>query len=1020
MRTILPIPPKHDPGDIYSNVVIINDFTWKLNSPSIGYNWPNADNTLKSKYGSYLIMKSPNERKANYRATIMSDRFDLQGTNGLCLEFYYYIFMDGAQLIVYKSESYEYIQKVKTITGSTNNNWVKVKLSLKPKSSSTQNMFIYIQGIASNPGTTSDIAIDDIIVKKGLCDGNNQTEDLYFHCPALNNVPKKDILKKFVCDFNKDCADGSDELNCGNCNFESGNNCSYVRDIQLDPNSFNWRFGNSQVGPRSGYLASSGFYYAARLNGFYSNNQTVSLYSPIIQNCAVGGSVIFAYYLSNETSSLKVQIWLENEKRIEGVDLWSSDVSLSNRYRGYIYKRVLLKRMKVPFRVVFVARETSGKTSNFVAIDAIQVSGCEPPKKTDQCDPQDYFKCANGACIYQNQVCDFDDDCNDGSDEMNCKRQYMCDFETGLCDWRNSQRAMWSWHQGFARLSDGPTHDHTLGINKGHFLFYKYYPTFIPVNLTNNIFLGPTFISGTGCQMTLNYDVEGNFTGIFIIGMINTKTNEQKILKTVRSAFDTFSFVYEIIQFANNWENPFKVFISTDIKARDSRPAYVVIDDISFKNCFKINTNSSNTVTPPVITVEPPKCNNGKGFLCLKSKICLKAEQKCNFINDCGAGDNSDEINCGNCNFEIDNCGWNSVNSGNKIWSRVSAINMKNYGTEFPQFDADRSTNGHFLIVEKTSSPITYLSASLQSPIIGGTSITCEMRLSYYAKKAQNADFPPGFLISLSNGMYSTMIYSRDTATQGWESISVRLPQLNQTTIYLQLSNGQVNGNEKYVDASIDNIKMVNCGKNPNQTTNNELNCTFEGTTCGWFDYDERRFDTLDWHLSESMIVGTRYQPPDPGYDHTGQQQPRPLRFGGFMYVNTTNRVIQDIQTATLMSVQQLKFPSICLSFWYHLYGTDNVTFEVLTNNKQTNQGGNRFWVRKIPQSNNWVQGQVTIKTTTTRNVQAYYLMFRVKLNRNSIVTVALDDITVREGVCEDVTTTCDFEVNKWNSNILN
>ena len=1013
--TTLPFPPKHDPQDLYNSVVIINDFSWKLNSPSTGYNWPNTDHTLKSKYGSYLLMKSPSVRKTNYRATIMSDRFDLQETNGLCLEFYYLILMDGAKLVVYKSESYQFIQTVKTITGSTNNKWVQAKLSLKPKSSSTQNMFIYIQGIASNPeSTSSDIAIDDIAVKKGLCDGNNQTEDPYFHCPAFNNIPKKDILKQLVCDFKKDCPDGSDELNCGNCDFELGKNCSYLRDIQQDPNGFNWRLGNSQVGPRTGYLGSNGYYYASRFNGFYSNNQTASLYSPVIQSCAVEGSVSFAYYLSSQTASLKVQIWLENEKRIEGVDLWSSDVMLSNNYGYYLYRRVWLKRMKVPFRIVFVATDTSGKTINFVAIDSIKVSGCEPPEKTDQCNPQDYFRCSNGACVYLNQVCDFDDDCNDGSDELNCNRKMMCDFENGLCDWENPRKGMWFWNQGFARLNDGPTHDHTLGIKKGHFLLYKYRPTFAPVTLSNNIISGPTFLSGTGCQMTFNYDVEGNFTGIFIVGMINTKTKEQKILKTVNRPFDQFAYIYDIIELKSTWQDPFQVFFSTDIKARDSRAAYVVIDDISFKSCFKVNTNSSMTTgTPPIITIEPPQCNNGKGFLCLKSKKCLKAEQKCNFMNDCGVGDNSDKINCGNCNFESDNCGWNDMSRGNKVWSRVSARYFQNDATGFPHFDADKNANGHFLVVEKTSSPITYAPANFQSPVIGGTSINCELRLSYYAKKPQNADFPPGFSVSLRSGLNIKIIYSRDTPTQGWESISVRLPLLNQTVINILLTNGQVSGsgNQKYVDALIDNIKMVNCGPNPNQTTNNQLNCTFEGTTCGWFDYDERNFDTLDWHLSESMTDGTRYQPPDPGYDHTRQQQPTPLRFGGFMYVNTTNRANQDIQTATLMSIQQLKISSICLSFWYHLYGTDNVTFEVLTNNKQTDDGGNRFWVRKIPQSNNWVNGQVTIKTKTTPKIEAYYLMFRVKLNKNSIVTVALDDITVREGVCDDITTTCDFEV---------
>ena len=139
------------------------------------------------------------------------------------------------------------------------------------------------------------------------------------------------------------------------------------------------------------------------------------------------------------------------------------------------------------------------------------------------------------------------------------------------------------------------------------------------------------------------------------------------------------------------------MFFSTDIKARDSRAAYVVIDDISFKSCFKVNTNSSVTTgTPPIITVEPPRCNNGKGFLCLKSKKCLKAEQKCNFVNDCGVGDNSDEINCGNCNFETDNCGWNDASSGDRIWSRVAATYFQNDATGFPHFDADKNANGHF------------------------------------------------------------------------------------------------------------------------------------------------------------------------------------------------------------------------------------------------------------------------------------------------------------------------------------
>jgi len=111
--------------------------------------------------------------------------------------------------------------------------------------------------------------------------------------------------------------------------------------------------------------------------------------------------------------------------------------------------------------------------------------------------------------------------------------------------------------------------------------------------------------------------------------------------------------------------------------------------------------------------------------------------------------------------------------------------------------------------------------------------------------------------------------------------------------------------------------------------------------------------------------------------------------------------------TATLMSIapQQPSGPK-CLTFWYHMFGRDPANFTLMTNSQKSTTGGNVLWVKKLPQSNNWLKAQVTIQSQAS----AYYIMFRASLQAQSRDTIGLDDITFTDGACPP-TPTCDFEV---------
>lgn len=88
--------------------------------------------------------------------------------------------------------------------------------------------------------------------------------------------------------------------------------------------------------------------------------------------------------------------------------------------------------------------------------------------------------------------------------------------------------------------------------------------------------------------------------------------------------------------------------------------------------------NAPTTTPPPTTTPNP--C--GSDFKCATTSQCIKPFQVCDFTLNCYDG--SDEINCGPCDFEKDQCGWTDNSQASFLTWRRRNGDYSSYG---PQVD---------------------------------------------------------------------------------------------------------------------------------------------------------------------------------------------------------------------------------------------------------------------------------------------------------------------------------------------
>ncbi|XP_035994021.1 zonadhesin isoform X2 [Fundulus heteroclitus] len=156
--------------------------------------------------------------------------------------------------------------------------------------------------------------------------------------------------------------------------------------------------------------------------------------------------------------------------------------------------------------------------------------------------------------------------------------------------------------------------------------------------------------------------------------------------------------------------------------------------------------------------------------------------------------------------------------------------------------------------------------------------------------------------------------------------------------------------------------------------------CSFTTGLCTW---TQMVTDAFDWTRSNGS---TPTEMTGPSSDHTGD--------GHYIYIEASSVTYGD--TARLISSECTDTGPLCLQFWYHMYGSaDTMGLNIYL---LQNKVAKAVWQKRNSQGNMWHLAQVDLNAT-----EPFQILFEGRRGSNDLSDVAIDDITLDQGRCSDL-----------------
>lgn len=554
-----------------------------------------ADVTTNSKYGHFLWIGPeyfPN--MSNKSTTLLSETFFNKDFPVMsCFSFWY--FMNGddvASINVYRKLSSLNNKTVHfTQFGNQGNEWKRALVDLPQV---TDNFEIYVEALIGR--TKGNLALDDFQMYANDCRSIPPlpTSEKNFSCADGTSIPQTK-----VCNYVKDCANGIDERDCANCNFEEST-CMW-RDSS--PSAFKWsraKAGTTNNGPSIDHTTNGASGYFMFLESNLANFDYAFLTLDVfLRPTSPTCKLVFWYHMLGSTDEVHAYL-LEEDFGSLLLDLVGDFGDKWNR------AEIPVGRVKGNFKLLFNGVRFASNEAD-VAIDDVSMEDCAfPDPKPNGC-PADYFACRDKSCVPKTSVCDLLDHCSDGFDEQNCDSYSQCDFENGLCEWiaDESLATKWSLTTGADHMYYRPSRDRTTGLSVGHYLNLKHTEKGDKARIYSL-----TYKNNGRCTLRLHYHMYGK-----TVGTLNVFTrNSAHLEKLVYTKSANVGYFWDRAEIAIDEPDWFQVVIEGVVG--DKLWDDLSLDDISFtSDCQKNGTYFSTTTNSPPMTNDPTcpagYCTNG-------------------------------------------------------------------------------------------------------------------------------------------------------------------------------------------------------------------------------------------------------------------------------------------------------------------------------------------------------------------------------------------------------------------------